>query len=380
MKTRTGLALAIVMALSSCAHPPQPSVQTFDPLPPSAAGEIIQSQPGDTVYAIAQRYNVSMRDVIALNNLRPPYNLAPGTPLTLPAKDVMVAPTVIGSPLARAAAPVEAPLPAPLENVGEQTYRQDVPIKLGKIDNDVLPMPEPMNSAPDDKRMSASQSGHERVIYAPVQQDELNRLVTQEASKPAPTATMPLAPSAAAAKASQRAERSAAGLSHDDVTRQLNLKPLQFDAEKKELKAPRLNSLPNSGRAAASGKARFIWPVQGRVVSEFGPKDNGLRNDGVNIAAARGAPVVAAEGGTVAYAGNDIPGYGNVVLIRHADGYMTTYAHLERIYTQRDSVVGKGETIGTVGISGGLTSPQLHFEVRKGTEAMNPEKFLPFSG
>lgn len=387
MKTRTGLLLALVfmVALSSCARP-QPSVQTFDPLPPAAGGQIIQSQPGDTVYGIARRYNVSMRDVIALNNLRAPFILKPGTPLTLPAKEGEQAPAIIESPAPQVQA-VEAPqtLDEPIDVGGKQTYRQDAPIRLGRADEVELPPVQPLKASsatpektPDDKR--PVQTERERVIYAPVQQDELDRLVTQEAQKPEPR--MPAAPlikleERKTEKQAVKDKPLAAGLTHNDVTRELNLSPLQFDEGKKELKPPKLNA----GKAAPSTSgARFMWPVQGRIVSGFGPKDNGLRNDGINIAAPRSSPVVAAEGGTVAYAGNDIPGYGNVVLIRHADGYMTTYAHLERIYAQRDGVVGKGEMIGTVGISGGLTSPQLHFEVRKGAEALNPEKFLPFSG
>lgn len=120
----------------------------------------------------------------------------------------------------------------------------------------------------------------------------------------------------------------------------------------------------------------FIWPVNGTVISTFGPKSNGLNNDGINIGVPRGTPVVAADGGTVAYAGSDIPGYGNVVLVRHPTGLMTTYAHLDRMFVQQDIVVAKGDLLGSVGTTGGVDTPQLHFEIRRNKEALDPSKYL----
>lgn len=133
---------------------------------------------------------------------------------------------------------------------------------------------------------------------------------------------------------------------------------------------------PKDEPKAEQKKPSFIWPVQGPVISTFGPKSTGLKNDGVNIGAPRGTPVVASDGGTVAYAGSGIPGYGNVVLVRHPSGMMTTYAHLERMFVQADTVVAKGDMVGSVGTSGGMDTPQLHFEIRRGNEALDPSKFL----
>jgi murein DD-endopeptidase MepM/ murein hydrolase activator NlpD len=140
---------------------------------------------------------------------------------------------------------------------------------------------------------------------------------------------------------------------------------------KPKLKPPEFKDGP-----ARPVAGRFIWPVHGSITSNFGGKAGDMRNDGLNIAAPFGTPVAASDGGTVAYAGSEIPGYGNVVLIRHPDGYMTTYAHLERIMVDRDSIAAKGDIIGTVGTTGGLASPQLHFEIRKGAEALDPKKFM----
>ena len=112
------------------------------------------------------------------------------------------------------------------------------------------------------------------------------------------------------------------------------------------------------------------------MISSFGSKSKGLRNDGINIAAPRGAPVVAAENGVVVYAGNELRGFGNLVLIKHAGGWVSAYAHNDRLLVRRGDKVRKGQRIALVGSTGGVTSPQLHFELRKGKRARDPRKYL----
>jgi len=123
---------------------------------------------------------------------------------------------------------------------------------------------------------------------------------------------------------------------------------------------------PVGAVASASAKARgkFIWPVQGEVISAFGAAGSGLRNDGINIAAPDGSPVRAAAAGEVVYAGSAVPEFGNVVLIRHPDGWVTAYGHLGSISVKNRDRVTQGQPIGTVGASGGVPKPQLHFELR----------------
>ena len=121
------------------------------------------------------------------------------------------------------------------------------------------------------------------------------------------------------------------------------------------------------------GVPPFVWPVRGTIVSTFGPKGKGRDNDGVNIAAPLNAPVKAAEDGVVVYADNKMKGFGNLVLIRHENGWVTAYAHLNRILVVRDKSVSKGSVIGTVGTSGGVVSPQLHFETRRDGKPTDPE-------
>jgi murein DD-endopeptidase MepM/ murein hydrolase activator NlpD len=116
--------------------------------------------------------------------------------------------------------------------------------------------------------------------------------------------------------------------------------------------------------------------VQGRIVSDFGPKPGGLHNDGINISAARGAPIHAAENGVVVYAGNELRGFGNLLLVRHADGWVTAYGHCDQLLVRRGQQVRRGQAIARVGSTGNVRTPQLHFEVRRGTRPVNPNEFL----
>ena len=134
-----------------------------------------------------------------------------------------------------------------------------------------------------------------------------------------------------------------------------------------------------AGQAPVEGGAGMRWPVRGKVISGFGPKSNGLKNEGINIAVPEGTSVRAADGGVVAYAGNELKGYGNLVLIRHDNGYVTAYAHAKELFVKRGDTVKRGDVIAKAGQTGSVSSPQLHFEVRKGATALDPIKFLSSS-
>jgi murein DD-endopeptidase MepM/ murein hydrolase activator NlpD len=128
--------------------------------------------------------------------------------------------------------------------------------------------------------------------------------------------------------------------------------------------------------AAATETMPFYWPVGGQVISEFGTGKDGQRNDGINIAAPEGTPIRAAAGGTVGYVGNGLKNYGNLLLIRHKSHYITAYAHAERISVTRGQTVKAGDIVGTVGESGDVAQPQLHFEIRSGVTPLDPRKLL----
>lgn len=131
-----------------------------------------------------------------------------------------------------------------------------------------------------------------------------------------------------------------------------------------------------NGDSGSAELASFAWPVRGRVISGFGSRANGQRNDGINIAADAGAPVRAAADGTVTYAGSELKGYGNLVLIRHPQGYVTAYAHNSRLAVEKGDKVRRGDVIAYVGATGGVDSPQLHFEIRKGVKPVDPKRYL----
>ena len=138
-------------------------------------------------------------------------------------------------------------------------------------------------------------------------------------------------------------------------------------------KSARPAAVPEPPRRTGKG---FIWPVRGRLVSTFGPKTKGLHNDGINIAAPRGTPVRAVERGVVAYAGNELRGFGNLLLIKHDGGWITAYAHNETLAVKPGDRVDRGQVIARVGSTGSVSTPQLHFELRRGKRAINPERHL----
>lgn len=125
------------------------------------------------------------------------------------------------------------------------------------------------------------------------------------------------------------------------------------------------------------GERDFGWPVRGEIISTFGAGDTATANDGINIRTSRGTEILAAQDGFVVYAGNELAGFGNLILIRHADNWVTGYAHADQMLVGKDQFVRAGEVIGTVGTTGAVKEPQLHFEVRKGTEAVDPANHLP---
>ena len=293
--------------------------------PPYAlkAGQMLSLQPrnsylvqrGDTVSGIAAREGVSISALIQLNNLRPPYTLQIGQALVLP--------TSVDAPSAaapQAAAFPAGPQPKPFVPEGATAVQTQAggnvsPQPGGGIAAGGLP---PLQGEP-----------------APAPGEPVE-IVPMQPAPAAPTQTAQIEPPAPAKPAAVAGDPLPA------------LKP----------------------------DSPFIWPVDGKVVSKFGPAKDNQRNDGINIAAPVGAPVKASAPGVVAYAGNELRGFGNMVLLRHADGWVTAYAHNSSLLVQKGDKVAQGQTIARVGSSGNVDSPQLHFELRKGTKAVDPLKVL----
>jgi murein DD-endopeptidase MepM/ murein hydrolase activator NlpD len=142
------------------------------------------------------------------------------------------------------------------------------------------------------------------------------------------------------------------------------------------LAAPAARALAAIPAPPPRAGGKFLWPVQGRTIAGYGRKRDGLHNDGINIAAPRGAAVRAADNGVVAYAGNELRGFGNLILVKHAGGWVTAYAHTQDFQVRRGQTVRRGQPIARIGSSGNVATPQLHFEIRKGTRSVDPTRFL----
>ena len=147
--------------------------------------------------------------------------------------------------------------------------------------------------------------------------------------------------------------------------------PVQTASVAKE--EPRVAETPVK---AAEAMPAFRWPVRGRVIAGFGSKPNGTQNDGINLAVPEGTPIKAADDGVVAYAGNELKGYGNLVLIRHSNGFVSAYAHASELMVKRGDSIKRGQVIAHAGQTGSVTSPQLHFEIRKGSTPVDPTQYL----
>ncbi len=300
---------------------------------------------GETLWKISQRYRLSMRDIIQENNLNAPYVLAVGQRLKLPPPreyTVKSGDTLYG---------VSRLFNASVNDVARlNNLRSPYALKTGQI----IRLPSPAGA----EQLQAPQAGGSDQVQASVNRD--TSVIAEPLAAPVP---------------GRRPEAVLLGQvrSGDASEASVQSSPVISAQDGKSAAAPRT---PITKAPPVRSGSKFKWPVNGPVLSAYGPKKDGLHNDGINIRAPKGAPVRAAENGVVVYAGSELQGYGNLVLIRHQDRWVTAYAHLDKIMVERAQTVNVGETIGTVGSSGSVDSPQLHFEVRRGTEALNPKRYL----
>ncbi|MCW2246688.1 murein DD-endopeptidase MepM/ murein hydrolase activator NlpD [Azospirillum fermentarium] len=314
-------------------------------------------QKGDSLYTVSRMFNVDSSELSQLNNLAPPYKLTVGQPLRLPGARAgegggAMAQGGAGEPAAIAA----APLPPVSPRAGK-----------GGIAAAELPPPSgapaaavaPSAAAPS----SDSGGGEENHTYQPGQEPKSLRAPGAKPAVSVPLAAPSVIPSEAPPASKPQPTPPA--------------KPAEVAAA--PAAAPAAPPAPPAAaeeEPPARAGSRFLWPVKGKVISGYGPKPDGMHNDGLNIAANKGAPVIAADNGIVAYSGNELRGFGNLLLVKHADGWITAYAHLDTMSVERGAKVKRGQVIGTVGQTGAVTSPQLHFELRRGSQAIDPRGHL----
>lgn len=344
---------------------PQPASQAAIPLPDPAAniviaprteGDVVTVQPGDTVYALSRRYNRPVRAIIDDNNLQPPYLLQSGQRIRIPGgRFHTVQPGETLYSISRAYG-------VDLYSTAQgNDLNPPYTIAVGQRLRIPATTDYAATSAPPPVAPSAAPGPAPRSSASGVQVEALPPPSAPSVSNP---------PASAPAAEPQKPEvEEAPPATQPAMPAQKPVPPEQEVATAAVPPKPEAALPPRSGRT-------FSWPVRGRILSTFGPKADGLHNDGINIAARAGAPVIAAENGVVVYAGNELRGFGNLLLVRHADGWITAYAHLGRMLVEKGQKVARGQAIGTVGSSGGVSQPQLHFEIRRGTRAVDPTKFL----
>jgi murein DD-endopeptidase MepM/ murein hydrolase activator NlpD len=310
---------------------------------------VVLVQRGDTVANIARRYGLSSQSIIDANALREPYDLTRGQRLILPPSTAhIVAPGETVSSIARAYA------------VSRQAIVEA---------NDI--------GAPD----SLSPGQRLAIPYVGPRPTRAVAAVTPVKASP-----LSVAPASTAVVATGGVDPRLAGARYYAMGKPRQ-KPV-FDGQggPETFEAPQADPVAAADPVIPKAKleltdadhatGKFIWPIEGKIISPFGRRNSGVHNDGINIAADPGSPVKAADGGTVVYAGNELVAYGNLLLVRHSSGYVTAYAHNRKLLVKRGDSVRQGQTIALVGSTGDVDRPQLHFEIRKGDRAIDPNRHL----
>ncbi|MGA0600371.1 peptidoglycan DD-metalloendopeptidase family protein [Caulobacter sp. KR2-114] len=292
---------------------------------------------GDHVDALAREFSTTRKAIVEANRLRPPYAVKPGQIIKIPVSKAYVVEAGDTLNLIAKRFEVEVAELTELNHVSRRSLEPGQKIALPATAHDRGPIrvagPSEYAEAPPPRRQTytpppqaytpPSQNPYGGHTYTPGGETNLPASGGQVATNLPPRAMPPGRPQIP------------------------DTSPTLSDAE-----------------ISKAARGRFIWPVRGDLLGRFGPTGVGRRNDGLDIKAAQGTVVRAAADGDVVYAGDQVPGFGNLVLVKHADGWVTAYAHLDRLSVQMRQTVTQGQEIGQVGISGGVTEPQLHFEVR----------------
>jgi len=300
----------------------------------------------DTLDTLARRYNVSPAAILQANGYKGPRALSPGQQLIIPRQTAAVAAPALAAPASKAVAVTSAAPSVHVVNRGDTllriAHRNHVSVaELAKA-NSLDP------SAKLKLGMKLTVPGAKTAAVAPASQPVA-------AAQPAAASVAPATKMAAVTSDPQQKARLA----------QATTTPADVLAETLVKANEATGALPT-----------FRWPVRGKVITSYGAKTNGKANDGINLAVPEGTPVKAAEDGVVAYSGNELKGYGNLVLVRHSNGYVTAYAHASELLVKRGDSIKRGQIIAKSGQSGEVGSPQLHFEIRKGSAPVDPLQFL----
>src|SRR5579863_10212293 len=331
--------------LSSYAPPGRP-IETTGSVPHSVAavhpvqGTKIIVGTSDTLEILARRYNVTPAAILQANGYKGPRVLSPGQQLIIPRPYPVAAAPAVAAPVIKSAAPVAAPSV-------HVVNRGDTLLGIARRNH-----------------ISAAELARANGIELTAKL-RLGMKLTVPAQAAAAPIAQPAVASVQPAASSSSATRFAAG----DPQQKARLAQ-STAAEDTPVETP------VKAAEATGALPTFRWPVRGKVITSYGAKTNGKANDGINLAVPEGTPIKAAEDGVVAYSGNELKGYGNLVLVRHANGYVTAYAHASELLVKRGDTIKRGQVIAKSGQSGEVGSPQLHFEIRKGSTPVDPLQFL----
>jgi murein DD-endopeptidase MepM/ murein hydrolase activator NlpD len=321
---------------------------------------------GETIDTISRRHGVPVTAIMQANNMSHAAQLQPGQRLVIPrVQHQLGAAPSVAPPRTRVAGPPVAPQTAGNTHTvasGETIYSlarhyRLTPMAIAKANNVGLDHRVKVG----DRVVIPGLSGSAPRIAAPAQPPAPPAPPPAQRVAAAKQPQTPAAPPPAKQPAGQKVVQADPPASARVVTPAADPVP---------------DSAPTGTTGSTSASPSFRWPVKGRVITGFGKKGDGQQNDGINVAVPEGTPIKAAEEGVVAYAGNELKGYGNLVLVRHSNGFVTAYAHASELAVKKGETVKRGQVIGKAGATGNVSSPQLHFEVRKGATPVDPTQYL----
>jgi murein DD-endopeptidase MepM/ murein hydrolase activator NlpD len=348
--------------IASYAPPVRPPLETTGTVPPRSVAAVHRPANGttttttiivgtsDTLDTLSRRYNVSPAAILQANGYKGPRTLSPGQQLIIPRQTAVVtAPAAAPAPAVPASRAVAAAPTVHVVNRGDTllsiSRRNHVPLAELARANGLV------STSKLKLGMKLTVPGARTAAVAPAAQPAA---VQPAAAQPVAALAPPATKLAAAGGPPQSARLAQATTAVDDTA----------------------VATPVKATEATGALPTFRWPVRGKVITSYGAKTNGKSNDGINLAVPEGTPVKAAEDGVVAYSGNELKGYGNLVLVRHSNGYVTAYAHASELLVKRGDTIKRGQIIAKSGQSGEVGSPQLHFEIRKGSSPVDPLQFL----
>jgi murein DD-endopeptidase MepM/ murein hydrolase activator NlpD len=343
--------------LASYAPPAHP-LETTGTVPPRsvaaahapAQGTTIIVGTSDTLDLLARRYRVTPAAIMQANGYKGPRVLSPGQQLIIPRESAAAVAAPALAPAAPASRPVAAAGAPPAVHF---VNRGETLLSIARHNH--IPVAELARANGLDPQAKLKLGAR---LTVPAKTAAVAPMV-QPAAVAAAQPAAPLAPPATKMAAVTAGPPQSARLA------QATAKVEEPSAESPIKAAEATGALPT-----------FRWPVRGKVITSYGAKTNGKSNDGINLAVPEGTPVKAAEDGVVAYSGNELKGYGNLVLVRHNNGYVTAYAHASELLVKRGDTIKRGQVIAKSGQSGEVGSPQLHFEIRKGSTPVDPLQFL----